>query len=63
MDTVLLYDEGGSSKDYVKTRTFLWNDEQTFIKLINKLSNGALIFRISIFIRASVLISLILGLV
>ena len=26
--------EGGSSKDYVKTRTFLWNDEKTFFKLI-----------------------------
>ena len=31
--------EGGSSKDYVRTRTFLWNDEKTFIKLINKLTN------------------------
>ena len=31
--------EGGSSKDYVKTRTFLWNEEKTFIKLINKLTN------------------------
>ena len=30
--------EGGSSKDYVITRTFLWNDEKTFIKLINKLT-------------------------
>ena len=36
--------EGGSSKDYVKTRTFLWNDEQTFIKLINKLSNECVRF-------------------
>ena len=32
--------EGSSSKDYVKTRTFLWNDEETFIKLINKLINS-----------------------
>ena len=31
--------EGGSSKDYVKTRTFLWNEEKTFTKLINKLTN------------------------
>ena len=29
--------EGGSSKDYAKTRTFLWNNEKTFFKLINKL--------------------------
>ena len=29
--------EGGSSKDYVKTRTFLWNNEKLFFKLINKL--------------------------
>ena len=29
--------EGGSSKDYAKTRTFLWNNEQIFFKLINKL--------------------------
>ncbi len=29
--------EGGSSKDYAKTRTFLWNNEQVFFKLINKL--------------------------
>ena len=31
--------EGGSSKDYVKTRTFLWNEEKIFTKLINKLTN------------------------
>ena len=31
--------EGGSSKDYVKTRTFLWDEEKIFIKLINKLSD------------------------
>lgn len=31
--------EGSSSKDYVKTRRLLWNDEETFIKLINKLTN------------------------
>ena len=31
--------EGGSSKDFSKTRTFLWNDEKNFIKLINKLTN------------------------
>ena len=29
--------EGGSSKDYSKTRTFLWNNEEIFFKLINKL--------------------------
>ena len=31
--------EGGSSKDYLKTRTFLWNHEKLFTKLINKLTN------------------------
>ena len=31
--------EGRSSKDFLKTRTFLWNNEKTFIKLINKLTN------------------------
>ena len=31
--------EGGSSKDYVKTRTFLWNSDEKFFKLINKLTN------------------------
>ena len=36
--------EGGSSKDYVKTRTFLWNDEKTFVKLINKLTNDCVRF-------------------
>ena len=29
--------EGGSSKDYAKTRKFLWNKEQIFYKLVNKL--------------------------
>ena len=29
--------EGGSSKDYAATRTFLWNEEEIFFKLINKL--------------------------
>ena len=29
--------EGGSSKDYSKTRTFLWNNEEIFFKLVNKL--------------------------
>ena len=29
--------DGGSSKDYAKTRTFLWNNEEVFFKLINKL--------------------------
>ncbi len=36
--------EGGSSKDYVKTRTFLWNDEKKFTKLINKLTNDCVKF-------------------
>ena len=36
--------EGGSSKDYVKTRTFLWNDEKIFTKLINKLTNHCVEF-------------------
>ena len=31
--------EGSTSKDYTKTRKFLWNDESLFIKLINKLTN------------------------
>ena len=31
--------EGGSSKDYAKTRTFLWNNKQIFYKLINKLTD------------------------
>lgn len=30
--------EGSSSKDYAKTRRFLWNNEQIFYKLINKLT-------------------------
>ena len=29
--------DGGSSKDYTKTRTFLWNNEDLFFKLINRL--------------------------
>ena len=29
--------EGGSSKDFATTRTFLWNEEEIFFKLINKL--------------------------
>ena len=29
--------DGGSSKDFAKTRTFLWNNEELFFKLINKL--------------------------
>ena len=32
--------DGGSSKDYAKTRTFLWNNEKMFFKLINKLTNN-----------------------
>ena len=32
--------EGGSSKDYPKTRTFLWNNEEIFFKLINKLTKN-----------------------
>ncbi len=32
--------EGGSSKDYAKTRTFLWNNEEIFNKLINKLTKN-----------------------
>ena len=31
--------EGSSSKDYVKTRKLLWNDEKLFVNLINKLTN------------------------
>ncbi len=31
--------EGGSSKDFIKTRNLLWNDEKLFINLINKLTN------------------------
>ena len=36
--------EGGSSKDFLKTRTFLWNDERMFMKLINKLTNECVKF-------------------
>ena len=36
--------ECGSSKDFSKTRAFLWNDEKTFIKLINKLTNVCIEF-------------------
>ena len=32
--------EGGSSKDYAKTRTLLWNNEEKFFKLINKLTKN-----------------------
>ena len=31
--------EGGASKDYSNTRKYLWNNEKTFTKLINKLTN------------------------
>ena len=42
--------EGGSSKDYAKTRTFLWNNEEIFFKLINKLTkNCADFLGVSIF--------------
>ncbi len=36
--------EGGSSKDFVKTRTFLWNNEEIFLKLINKLIKNCVDF-------------------
>ena len=36
--------EGGSSKDYLKTRRFLWDNEGMFIKLINKLTNECVKF-------------------
>ena len=36
--------EGGPSKDYLKTRTFLWDNEKMFIKLINKLTNECVKF-------------------
>ena len=36
--------DGGSSKDFIKTRTFLWNNEKLFIKLINKLTNDCVTF-------------------
>ena len=32
--------EGGSAKDFVKTRTLLWNNEKLFSKLINKLTKS-----------------------
>ncbi len=32
--------DGGSSKDYAKTRTFLWNNDKMFYKLINKLTKS-----------------------
>ena len=32
--------EGGSSKDFAKTRAFLWNNEKSFFKLINKLTKN-----------------------
>ncbi len=32
LDTLACYMiEGGSSKDYAKTRTFLWNNEENFL--------------------------------
>ena len=36
--------EGGSSKDYAKTRIFLWNNEKIFFKLINKLIKNCVDF-------------------
>ena len=36
--------EGGSSKDYAKTRTFLWNNEKIFFKLINLLIKSCVDF-------------------
>ena len=36
--------EGGSSKDYTRTRKFLWDNEKLFIKLINKLINDCINF-------------------
>ena len=36
--------EGSSSKDYKKTRIFLWDNERSFIKLINKLTNHCVDF-------------------
>ena len=32
--------EGGSAKDFNKTRTFLWDNEKIFFKLINKLTKS-----------------------
>ena len=36
--------EGGSSKDYPKTRKFLWNNEEKFFKFINKLTKSCVDF-------------------
>ena len=36
--------EGQSSKDFINTRKFLWNDERSFIKLINKLTKHCVQF-------------------
>ena len=36
--------DGGSSKDYTRTRKFLWDNEKLFIKLINKLTNDCINF-------------------
>ena len=36
--------DGGSSKDFAKTRTFLWNNEKMFLKLINKLTKSCVDF-------------------
>lgn len=36
--------DGGSSKDYSHSRKFLWDDEKTFTKLINKLTNDCIEF-------------------
>ena len=36
--------EGQSSKDFINTRKFLWNDEKSFIKLINKLTKHCVQF-------------------
>ena len=36
--------EGGSSRDYSKTRKFLWDNEKLFIKLINKLTIDCVAF-------------------
>ena len=48
--------EGGGSKDFSKTRTFLWNDERIFTKLINKLTNVCVEFlEFQFFAGASVL--------